>query len=79
MNDKKMHLKYDSGCAKQDNYLPLERIQDVDINQNCCERCWGVKSIVISTAGGTPIQVFGLKVSNSWNLIIITLIVYLGY
>jgi Bacterial PH domain len=57
----KIHLKYDNGCEKQDNYLPLERIQDVDITQNCFLRCWGVKEIKISTAGGDPTVIYGLK------------------
>jgi membrane protein YdbS with pleckstrin-like domain len=61
MTSKKMHLKYDNGCDKQDNYIPLERIQDVDISQNCCFRLCGAKNITIATAGGTPIRIIGLK------------------
>jgi membrane protein YdbS with pleckstrin-like domain len=61
MNSKKMHMKFDNFCEKQDNYLPLERIQDVNISQSCFARYWDVKSITISTAGGSPSYALALK------------------
>ena len=77
MTDKKMHLNFDNVLINQDNYLPLERIQDIDINQDCVARVGGVKSIVISTAGGTPIQIYGLKVRFVNLVKILTLLQYL--
>jgi len=54
-------VKFDNYCDRLDNYISLERIQDIDVSQNFCEKCWGVRSIYIATAGGTPIAVHGLK------------------
>lgn len=61
LEERKLHLKFDNYCERVDSFISLERIQDIDVTQNCCDKCFNVKSISIYTAGGTPILIHGLK------------------
>lgn len=52
VNDK-LNYKYDCYCCKEDKMVPLDRIQDININENFCHRLWGVSEVVIQTATGS--------------------------
>ena len=52
--DRRMNYKSDCWFVRQDKMVPYDRIQDVNVTENCCERCWGVHSVSIQTAGGGP-------------------------
>ncbi len=47
-------LNYKSDCwfFRTDKMVPYDRIQDVNITENCIQRCWGVSDVSIQTAGG---------------------------
>ena len=53
LDDKRLNYKSDCWCVRTDRMVPLERIQDVNITQNCIARCCDVHNISIQTAGGT--------------------------
>lgn len=50
----RLHFKYDCCLVKEDKLIPLDRIQDANIEANCCSRCFGVSILNIQTANGTP-------------------------
>ncbi|KAI8903740.1 hypothetical protein EDD86DRAFT_214127 [Gorgonomyces haynaldii] len=56
IDDKRIHVK--SGWInKEDKLIPLDRVQDVNVQADCCMRCFGVSAIAIQTAGaGNPGQ-----------------------
>jgi hypothetical protein len=52
LDDLYLRHQFDSFLLKVDKMVPLDRIQDVNINENCCERCCCVTEIQVQTAGG---------------------------
>jgi uncharacterized membrane protein YdbT with pleckstrin-like domain len=45
--------------------VPLDRIQDVSISQNCCQRFWGVTDLGVETAsGGKGPEIMLMAVKN---------------
>ncbi len=50
----RMHFQYDCLLAKEDKLIPLDRIQDANIEANCCARLCGVSVLSIQTANGSP-------------------------
>ncbi len=52
LENNRVHYKSDCCLYRQDKMVPLDRIQDVNIVENCCHRLWGVADIQIQTAGG---------------------------
>ena len=52
LEESRIRYKADSYLVNQDKLIPLDRIQDVNINENCMQRCCGISEIQIQTAGG---------------------------
>lgn len=52
LDERRLQYKFDCWLFKTDKWVPYDRIQDVNISQNCVERCIGVSSVSIQTAGG---------------------------
>lgn len=48
----KLNYRFDCWFYRTDQMVPLDRIQDVGITENCCQRLWGVSSLSVQTAGG---------------------------
>jgi Bacterial PH domain len=48
---KRIHYRSECCYNKVDRMIPFDRIQDVDVVQNCCQRCYGVHVVTVSTAG----------------------------
>lgn len=52
IENNKIHYKSDCWVCREDKMVPLDRIQDINIGQNCCQRMFGITDISIQTAGG---------------------------
>jgi hypothetical protein len=52
LDDKRINYKSDCWLVRTDKMVPLERIQDVNITQDCFGRCCSISNIAIQTAGG---------------------------
>ena len=52
LDDRRLNYKDDCWCCRSDKMVPLDRIQDVNIQENCIHRCCGVANVTIQTAGG---------------------------
>lgn len=52
LDDSKIRYKSDSYLMNEDKLIPLDRIQDININENCMQRCCCITEIQIQTAGG---------------------------
>jgi hypothetical protein len=52
IDDKRINYKSDCWFVRTDKMVPLERIQDVNITQDCIARACGISNISIQTAGG---------------------------
>jgi membrane protein YdbS with pleckstrin-like domain len=50
----RLHFSYDCLFTKEDKLIPLDRIQDANIEANCCARCCGISVLNIQTANGSP-------------------------
>ncbi len=50
--DKRLNYKSDCWLMREDKMVPYDRIQDVNITENCIQRCCGVHDVSIQTAGG---------------------------
>ena len=50
--DKSLNYKSDCYFIRVDKKVPYDRIQDVNITENCIQRCFGVHDVSIQTAGG---------------------------
>ena len=48
----RLHFKYDCLVIKEDKLIPLDRIQDINIETNICARICGVSLVNIQTANG---------------------------
>lgn len=55
--DRRLNYKSDSWIFRVDKMVPYDRIQDVNITENCVQRCFGVHSVSIQTAGSGPPEV----------------------
>ena len=62
--DKRLNYKFDSWFFRVDKMVPYDRIQDVDITENCIQRCFGVHSVSIQTAGSGPPEVTVIAPKN---------------
>ncbi len=51
----RMHFSYDCLLNKEDKLIPLDRIQDANIEANCCARLCGISVLNIQTANGSPV------------------------
>ena len=51
-SDGKLVFSYDWWIFRQERTIPLDRIQDVDINENFLERCCAIAEISVKTASG---------------------------
>lgn len=49
----RLHFKYDCCLVKEDKLIPLDRIQDANIEATCCSRICGVSVLSIQTANGS--------------------------
>eukprot|EP01035_Chromulina_nebulosa_P020111 gene20111-26111_t len=69
---KERHLHYQANCccSKTDKIIPYDRLQDVNINQNCCHRVFGVADVVIQNAGENIIVVAPLDEKKLRDLLI---------
>ena len=46
------HIHMKSGVlSKTDRYVPLDRVQDISIDESICHRCFSTASLRIQTAG----------------------------
>ena len=46
-------LSYDLGvCGNSERHVPMDRIQDVTLYANCCDKLVGVQNLGVQTAGG---------------------------
>jgi membrane protein YdbS with pleckstrin-like domain len=52
LDQRYIRFQADSYLVKVDKMVPLDRIQDVDLNENCMQRCCGIAQLDIQTAGG---------------------------
>jgi len=50
--ERRLNYKFDNYLFRADKMVPYDRIQDVNITDNCVQRCFGVHSVSIQTAGG---------------------------
>ncbi|KAJ3332732.1 hypothetical protein HDU76_013279 [Blyttiomyces sp. JEL0837] len=50
IDDKRIHYKV-GFINKVDKLIPLDRIQDINIDEGCCARCFHVANLEIQTAG----------------------------
>lgn len=54
IDNKRITQKYDAICMSSERTVPLDRIQDVNVSRDCCNKLTGTSSISIQTAGGGP-------------------------
>ena len=52
LDESRIRYKVDSFLINSDKLIPFDRIQDVNINENCMHRCCCISEIQIQTAGG---------------------------
>ena len=52
ITDSKLIFKTDWWCVRKERMVPLDRIQDVVIIENCFQRCCSIANLEVSTAGG---------------------------
>lgn len=62
--DRRLNYKFDSWIFRGDKMVPYDRIQDVDITENCVQRCFGVHSVTVQTAGSGPPEVIIIAPKN---------------
>lgn len=52
VDGKRLNYKNDYWLQSNDKMVPLDRIQDVNIEQDCVERLCGISNVTIQTAAG---------------------------
>ena len=58
---KVLHLSYFDMFQRSNQFIGLERVEDISVDSDLCMNLWGTDRLTINVVGSAPIEIYGIS------------------